>query len=63
MSRAATVIILRYLVFVLSFSGHAEDILNNKPDDDDDDDYGVGDYDGADDEGGGDWGSEVEDLK
>ena len=30
---------------------------------DDDDDDGVGDYDGADDEGGGDWGSEVEVLK
>ena len=36
MSRAATVIILRYLMFVLSFSCHAEDILDNKPDDDDD---------------------------
>ena len=34
MSKAATVIILRYLMFVLSFSGHVEDILDNKPDDD-----------------------------
>ena len=30
---------------------------------DDDDDDGVGDYDGAGDEGGGNWGSEVEVLK
>ena len=30
-------------MFVLSFSCHAEDILDNKPDDDDDDDDGVGD--------------------
>ena len=38
-------IILRYLMFVLSFSGHVEDILDNKPDDNDDDDNddGVGD--------------------
>ena len=57
MSRAATVIILRYLVFVLSFSGHAEDILNNKPDDDDDDDDGVGD-DGGNGDGGGDDGDD-----
>ena len=33
------------------------------PSHDDDDDDGVGDYDGAGDEGGGDWGSEVEVLK
>ena len=45
MSRAATVTILRCLMFVLLFSGHAEDILDNKPDDNDDDDNddGVGD--------------------
>ena len=37
--------ILRCLMFVLLFSGHAEDILDNKPDDNDDDDNddGVGD--------------------
>ena len=55
MSRAATVIILRYLMFVLSFSCHAEDILDNKPDDDDDDDDdGVGDDVGNGDGGGDD---------
>ena len=39
------------------------DDLDDDEYDYDDDDGDVGDYDSADDEGGGDWGSEVEDLK